>query len=148
MNEAIEHRTGIESLVWYERPPLDISIAQRMSWAAPRVTTRIEDRAYCLLGILDFNMALVYGERSRGFMRLQEVIIKYSDNHASPIDEQQTGLLADSPAAFATCQDIRVLSSRNAYSWYVMTNRGLSCLHFCRNTLCRGHMSCTSRLHR
>jgi hypothetical protein len=33
-----------------------ISIATRMSWIANRVTTRIEDIAYCMLGIFDVNM--------------------------------------------------------------------------------------------
>lgn len=31
-----------------EKPPAAVSIAQRMSWAAGRRTTRVEDEAYCL----------------------------------------------------------------------------------------------------
>jgi hypothetical protein len=38
------------------------SIAQRMSWASRRQTTRVEDIAYCLLGIFGINMPLLYGE--------------------------------------------------------------------------------------
>jgi hypothetical protein len=38
------------------------SIAQRMSWASKRKTTRIEDLAYCLMGIFDVNMPMLYGE--------------------------------------------------------------------------------------
>ena len=41
------------------------SVAQRMSWAAKRNTTRVEDLAYCLLGIFDINMPLLYGEGNR-----------------------------------------------------------------------------------
>ncbi|KAH8587748.1 heterokaryon incompatibility protein-domain-containing protein [Bisporella sp. PMI_857] len=52
------------------------SISQKMSWAASRVTSRIEDTAYCLLGIFDVNMPLLYGERHRAFFRLQEEISK------------------------------------------------------------------------
>lgn len=52
------------------------SVAQRMSWAASRVTTRIEDEAYCLLGIFDINVPLLYGEGARAFRRLQLEIIK------------------------------------------------------------------------
>lgn len=47
-----------------------------MSWAAERITTRIEGMAYCLLGIFDINMPLLYGEGHRAFQRLQEEILK------------------------------------------------------------------------
>lgn len=50
--------------------------AQRMSWASRRITTRGEDVAYCLLGIFDVNMPLLYGEgASRAFERLQLAIL-------------------------------------------------------------------------
>jgi hypothetical protein len=47
------------------------SIAKRMSWAADRETTRTEDLAYCLLGMFEVNMPLLYGEGERAFLRLQ-----------------------------------------------------------------------------
>lgn len=51
-----------------------------MSWASRRRTTKVEDTAYCLLGIFDIQMPLLYGEREAAFERLQEAIInKYSD---------------------------------------------------------------------
>lgn len=53
-----------------------ISVAKKMTWAASRQTTRIEDMAYCLLGIFDVNMPLLYGEREKAFRRLQEEIVK------------------------------------------------------------------------
>ena len=49
-----------------------------MSWAAERSTSRIEDRAYSLLGIFDVNLPLLYGEGSKAFLRLQEEIIRTS----------------------------------------------------------------------
>lgn len=52
------------------------SIAQRMSWASRRKTKRQEDIAYCLMGIFDVNMPLIYGEGNRAFIRLQEEILK------------------------------------------------------------------------
>lgn len=57
------------------------SVADRMSWAAHRHTTRPEDEAYCLLGLFNINMPLLYGEgSSRAFLRLQrEIIDKYDD---------------------------------------------------------------------
>jgi len=58
------------------------SIAQRFSWAANRITTRSEDIAYCLLGIFDVNLPMIYGEGSKAFIRLQEEIIKTSADHS------------------------------------------------------------------
>jgi hypothetical protein len=58
------------------------SVAERMSWAATRKTTRIEDMAYCLLGIFGVNMPLIYGEGIKAFLRLQEEIIKISLDHS------------------------------------------------------------------
>jgi hypothetical protein len=52
------------------------SISKRMSWASSRKTTRTEDIAYCLLGIFDIHMPLLYGEGKRAFRRLQEEILK------------------------------------------------------------------------
>ena len=37
-------------------------VAQIISWAANRTTTRVEDRAYSLTGLLDVNMPMLYGE--------------------------------------------------------------------------------------
>jgi hypothetical protein len=57
-----------------------LSVAKKMSWAAHRETTKPEDIAYCLLGIFDVNMPLLYGEGPKAFMRLQEEIIKRSND--------------------------------------------------------------------
>jgi hypothetical protein len=44
--------TGIDrGVLAGSRSLQSISVAQRMSWASRRVTTRVEDEAYCLLGI-------------------------------------------------------------------------------------------------
>ncbi|KAI0191471.1 heterokaryon incompatibility protein-domain-containing protein [Xylaria flabelliformis] len=58
------------------------SVAKRMSWAAGREATREEDKAYSLLGIFGVNMPLIYGERSKSFIRLQEEILKEIDDHS------------------------------------------------------------------
>jgi hypothetical protein len=39
-----------------------IPIGRRMSWAAARTTTRVEDMAYSLLGIFNVKMPLIYGK--------------------------------------------------------------------------------------
>lgn len=83
------------------------SIAQKMAWARGRETTRIEDRAYCLLGLFNVNMPLLYGEGVTSFTRLQEEIIRKSDDQSilayeAPYDpwNDSTGLLAISPSFF------------------------------------------------
>jgi hypothetical protein len=52
-----------------------VSVARRMSWASSRNTSRVEDAAYCLLGIFDVNIPLIYGEGHKAFQRLQEAIM-------------------------------------------------------------------------
>jgi hypothetical protein len=51
-----------------------------MSWAANRQTTRAEDRAYSLLGLFGVNIPLLYGEGDKAFLRLQEEIIRHSND--------------------------------------------------------------------
>lgn len=58
------------------------SVSKRMSWAAKRSTSRVEDMAYCLLGIFNINMPLIYGEGNKAFLRLQKKILK-----AKPYDQ-------------------------------------------------------------
>ncbi|KAI5984779.1 heterokaryon incompatibility protein-domain-containing protein, partial [Pisolithus marmoratus] len=59
-----------------------LSVAQIMSWAARRVTTREEDRAYSLMGLFGVNMPMVYGEGKNAFRRLQLKIIKGTGDHS------------------------------------------------------------------
>lgn len=60
-----------------------VSVAKRMSWAADRVTTKAEDMAYCLMGLFNVSMPLLYGEGGRkAFVRLQEEIMKDSDGQS------------------------------------------------------------------
>jgi len=76
------------------------------SWMARRSTTRVEDEAYCLLGLLNINMPLLYGEGEKAFIRLQEAILSGSDDisplawgYHSPYMRNMS-YLARSPAAF------------------------------------------------
>ena len=57
-------------------------VAQIISWAADRTTTRVEDRAYSLLGLLDINMPMLYGEGRKAFHRLQLEIIRASNDQS------------------------------------------------------------------
>jgi hypothetical protein len=91
---------GVDAIAKY-------SVASKMSWAARRKTTRLEDSAYCLLGIFDVNMPLLYGEGGKAFRRLQEEIIKrhndltiFSWKTSRLPNTRVLGLFAESPEAF------------------------------------------------
>jgi hypothetical protein len=104
-------------------------VAKRMSWASKR-TTRVEDRAYSLLGIFGVNIPMLYGEGGRAFIRLQEEIMKHSDDHSlfawSSTDDGYRGLLAKSPSDFGDCSNIvRAMFKSNRVP-YSVTNMGLS----------------------
>ncbi|KAM5534112.1 hypothetical protein V8D89_012293 [Ganoderma adspersum] len=74
--DVVETITGIDQDILRHHKPLDqVSVARRMSWASRRNTTRVEDEAYCLLGIFGINMETLYGEGRHAFFRLQERIL-------------------------------------------------------------------------
>ncbi|KAK4936614.1 hypothetical protein LTR10_022537 [Elasticomyces elasticus] len=125
----------------YLRKPYEIptaSIAQRMSWAAHRSTTRTEDMAYCLIGIFDVNMPLLYGEGDKAFIRLQEEIIKHNDDQTifcwsqSPWTSRGysrwLGCFAPHPITFCDSVYSRTYSSTGedpVLSEFHLTNTGL-----------------------
>lgn len=83
LSSTIEEVTGIPRAFLIGWAGLhEASVAQRMSWAANRVTTRTEDTAYCLLGLFDVTMPMIYGEKEQAFVRLQLEIMKNSDDHS------------------------------------------------------------------
>jgi ankyrin repeat protein len=95
------------------------SVAQRMSWASKRETTRIEDLAYSLMGIFGIYMPMLYGEGERAFIRLQEEIMKVSNDHslfAWKSIENHGGILATSPSAFADSGNIIQKTAPNVVS--------------------------------
>ncbi|KAH8641557.1 hypothetical protein IG631_04498 [Alternaria alternata] len=61
----------------------DFCVAKKMSWASYRETTRQEDQAYCLMGLFNINMPLLYGEGNKAYVRLQEEIIKKNNDDDS-----------------------------------------------------------------
>jgi Heterokaryon incompatibility protein (HET) len=134
LGPQIAQITGIQVEVLNGDLPLEnVPVAVRMSWAAGRETTRPEDMAYCLLGLFDVHMAMLYGEGDKAFLRLQEEIIKVSIDMsifawtALPGHPQKyTGLLAQSPAQFRNAQNLtpqqHTLFDVREFS---ITNRGI-----------------------
>ena len=140
LQSELSRITGISHhILLHEAPLSSILIAQRMSWAAGRETTRVEDEAYCLLGIFDVNMPLLYGEESKAFRRLQEEIIKSSTDLSifawtiSPLpadnmghgQEYYCGILADSPALFKSAGPLLSSTFDQRQKEFSVTNKGL-----------------------
>ena len=90
-------------------------VAQIMSWAAKRTTTRVEDRAYSLMGLLEVNMPMLYGEGKRAFHRLQLEIIRTSNDQSIFAwsclngDKLTGNVLADDPSFFKNCGGMELM---------------------------------------
>jgi hypothetical protein len=125
----------------------DASVAKKMSWLAKRKTTRVEDMAYCMLGLFDINMPLLYGEGMKAFTRLQEEIIRVSNDHTifcwswnHSVPRGWVSFLAPAPNVYersgdfvlaGRTEELAMYSITNAdrteeLSIYSMTNAGLS----------------------
>ena len=112
LSHTISQITNIDELYFISGNLSKYSVAQKMSWASRRQTSRIEDTAYCLLGIFGINMPLLYGEGEAAFRRLQEEIIRRSGDDSIFACELSTGsfsageCLAASPEAFKASGNI------------------------------------------
>lgn len=83
LSACISTITGIDETYLNGANLQSASVAQRMSWAARRQTSRTEDVAYSLLGIFDVSIPLIYGEGHKAFQRLQEEIMRaYPEDHS------------------------------------------------------------------
>lgn len=83
------------------------------------------------MGIFDVNMPLLYGEGDKAYLRLQEEIMKSSEDQSlfawqTPgLFGPSTGLLSNTPAHFQSSWDIIPLRISKLMMPYSMTNRGL-----------------------
>ncbi|KAG2033625.1 hypothetical protein BDR03DRAFT_660306 [Suillus americanus] len=55
-------------------------VKKRMSWLASRKTAKVEDMAYCMMGIFGVHMPVMYGERENAFVRLQKEVMNLTDD--------------------------------------------------------------------
>ncbi|KAF4625422.1 hypothetical protein G7Y89_g12747 [Cudoniella acicularis] len=118
---------------WLKRP----SLAEKMSWAARRRTTRAEDEAYCLLGIFNVQMPLLYGEGARAFERLQHEILMRTEDLSLLAwgrlgvgleSEPCSSLLAPSPRGFLVGDrkwEKLIPPETQQQQHFQMTNKGL-----------------------
>ena len=115
-----------------ERPKA-ACVATKFSWISKRKTSRVEDLAYCMLGLFEVNMPLLYGEGEKAFMRLQLEIIRKTDDesifawrdHSNSITFG--GMLATWPTFFADSGHMttRRYMRSEIVKAYAITNRGL-----------------------
>lgn len=147
LSRPVSEITGIPTVYLetrsYAKALSNACVAQKLSWAARRRTTRVEDEAYCLLGLLGVNMPLLYGEGKRAFLRLQEEIIRRSpdqstfawstdraigfDTGRSPVYEAYDPLLAPALRNFRRSGRVEVPPWEEAlpYASYTFSNRGI-----------------------
>ncbi|KAI0649092.1 heterokaryon incompatibility protein-domain-containing protein [Trametes meyenii] len=80
--DLLEEITGIDADVLRFRLRVsDVNVARRLSWASGRKTRRVEDEAYCLMGLFNIHMSIRYGEGHEAFERLQRKILKADCDH-------------------------------------------------------------------
>lgn len=135
IREALHTVTKIdEDVLTGKASVYDIPVAVRMSWAAFRQTKREEDIAYCLLGIFDTHMPMLYGEGQKAFLRLQEQIIQdHADMSifawkALPENrEYYSGIFASSPREFADAFEMPRIPQidLSSESEFFVSNRGV-----------------------
>lgn len=106
LKDHISEITGMPVGVIIGDDPLSrYNVAEKMSWASRRNTTRVEDEAYSLMGIFNVNMPMLYGEGRRAFIRLQEEILRTTEDYSmfswriKPCSDSY-GLFASCPADF------------------------------------------------
>lgn len=133
MVKELSRITGISAVVLNDAEKrFRVPSCVKMSWAAHRQTTREEDMAYCLIGLFDINMPLLYGEGSKAFLRLQELIISRSRDatifawRASPGSKQRyRGLFARKPAEFAESSEVSAVPISVQPQEWILTNIGI-----------------------
>lgn len=127
--QDISQATGISKSNLIEDPEAQC-FARKMSWLSNRKTTRVEDMAYCMLGLCGVNMPLLYGEGRKAFARLQSEFIKISDDESifawfTTSSWTATGILATSPKAFVNSAQIELHRPIIGKRPYSLTNKGL-----------------------
>lgn len=137
LKEAIHLITGIPLTILIGGSLAEEAVSSKMSWVAARQTTIPEDIAYCLLGIFDVNIPLLYGEgMEKAFLRLQEAILKSTDDNSiylwrsteeDALQRPYWGLLARSPAYFLKSPEIHrpCVSPTTTRTAATLTGRGV-----------------------
>jgi hypothetical protein len=74
LQQLIHEITGIPIAALCGASLSEFGVDERLRWAANRKTQKEEDNAYCLLGIFNVFMPLIYGQGENAFHRLKQNI--------------------------------------------------------------------------
>ncbi|KAF1956471.1 HET-domain-containing protein [Byssothecium circinans] len=115
MAQTIYEISGIATDALQGTPLSQFSVDDRFMWAEKRKTKREEDEAYCLLGMFDIQMPLLYGEgREKALRRLQKEIKECPGDKALSLSGEQKQTLLDL-LKFEQI-DVRQMSIKNAHA--------------------------------
>jgi hypothetical protein len=93
LEQDIHEVTKIPIAVLRGQSLSEISIEERMSWAANRTTTLKEDKVYCLLGVFGVFLSLIYGEgEAYARLRLREEIHKRQEGRGTESLQELIGM--------------------------------------------------------
>jgi hypothetical protein len=88
LEQQIHEITGIAVEALQGRHLGEFSVDDRLQWREARQTAEEEDKAYCLLGIFDVSMPLVYGEgHAKAMKRLLREIEESRQNRSQSLGE-------------------------------------------------------------
>ncbi|KDR73249.1 hypothetical protein GALMADRAFT_726054 [Galerina marginata CBS 339.88] len=102
----ISHITGISPAQIYTFDSGIGHARDALVWLSKRQTTRIEDMAYCLIGLLGIPLTIAYGEGEMAFYRLQVEILQRTPDMGIFIWKGQSAvgnsMLAAKPDSFSS----------------------------------------------
>lgn len=135
LQHPLSHITGVSADYLIGNKPLRAaSVAQKTSWLSKRLTHRVEDMAYSVVGIFDIHMPFIYGEGAHAFLRLQEAILDATHDHSifcwewnHAVDRSWANVLAPCPEAFSksAVYSPKLWSKDDKFTPYEIYNGGL-----------------------
>ena len=137
MLNALSRATGISRYDLCHFCPGIRDVHKKMMWASKRMTSRVEDMAYCLIGIFDVSLTIAYGEGQRAFYRLMEAIVSRCEEWEIMAWAGQpspgSAALPESPRCYKAFDDTSIMAASSDgghWSWrggrhFAMTKRGL-----------------------
>lgn len=102
LGTVIHEITGIPTEALRGDALSNFSVDERFSWAASRRTKRREDKAYCLMGIFNIFIPIMYGEEDHATYRLWRAV---KDREHANLDQYVAMLPYTKEAAFNSLED-------------------------------------------
>ncbi|KAF8435391.1 heterokaryon incompatibility protein-domain-containing protein [Boletus edulis BED1] len=117
LHHVILMATGLDmATICHFRPGVHTpSLPERMKWVARRLTTRAEDKAYCMMGVFGVSISVAYGEGAeRAFFRLFAAILEVGCHRdwfvwggkAIPREVHPSRMIPSSPECYLPRDDV------------------------------------------